>query len=111
MDLKPHQEFELTKILQCIEGNLTMPRRMAVAFCTETKLRLEKQLDEVSETTDFWVEFDGEEAVTATEMIETLETASESEELTDEEVLIILHQGLQVLYLFQNYLETNNVPP
>lgn len=110
-ELKPHQEFELAKICKCIEGDLTIPRRMAIAFCSETRLRLKKNLDELNETTDFWVQFGEEETVTATEMIRVLETASESEALSDEEVLVLLHQGLQVLYLFENYLEANSVPP
>ncbi|MGA1712651.1 MAG: hypothetical protein ACO4CS_15315 [bacterium] len=110
-ELKPHQEFELAKICKCIEGDLTLPRRMAIAFCTETRQRLEKNLEKLGQTTDFWVQFGEEETVTATEMIQVLETASESRELADEEVLVLLHQGLQVLYLFENHLEANNVPP
>lgn len=111
----PHQEFELERLERCLSDEypeVNMSALFAKARCQDTYDRTQAILEENPDLQiNIFTDQEAGEYFTEEEALEALQSIIETKDPDKDAAIAVLHQGLQILYVAENFLKQQTTPP
>lgn len=111
----PHQEFELERLERCLSDDypeVNMSALFAKARCQDTYDRIQALLEKYPDLQiNIFTNADAGEYFTEEEALDALESIIQTKDPDKDAAIAVLHQGLQVLYVAENFPKRQTTPP